>query len=61
MRERPAPDARASRLRRLLACCALFVAGGCRFLSDEFTMLDRMAATAAVAPDAPPTGVAERP
>lgn len=61
MRERPQRRPRRSRLRRLLTCCALLATGGCSFLSDEFTMLDRMAAAAAVAPDVPPSGVAERP
>ena len=59
----PGGDGRGRR-RLLAAClclCAAAVTGGCRFLADEFTWLDRAAPTSTVAPDAPVSGLAERP
>jgi len=51
--------------RRVAACLLLFAvassAAGCRFLADEFTWLDRRAPTACRAPDAPVSGLVERP
>lgn len=43
---------------------ALFVVaatGGCRFLADEFTWLDRQPPGAGSPPDAPVSGIDERP
>jgi hypothetical protein len=42
----------------LLASLSL---GGCSFLADEFTTLDRAAPSALIAPDAPTNGLEQRP
>ncbi len=53
------------RPRVVLASLLLFgvacAASGCRFLADEFTWLDRRAPAARTAPDAPVSGLVERP
>lgn len=54
------PDAKRGTLRRLLAAVALvglLTAGGCRFLADEFTSLDRAGPVTA----APPASATEAP
>jgi len=55
-----APRWRAALVTLLLAGVAC-AAGGCRFLADEFTWLDRRAPAARTVPDAPVSGLAERP
>ena len=52
---------RGGRVWRCLCVCALVLAGGCRFLADEFTWLDRAAPGTEVPPDAPVTGADGRP
>ena len=58
--DRPRTD---RRVRLLAGCCLLasLCAGGCRFLADEFTWLDRRAPGAVAVPDAPLSGVVDRP
>jgi hypothetical protein len=51
----PAARGRAPR-RALLVLLVLLPAGGCRFLADEFTWLDRASPAAIEAPDAPVSG-----
>jgi len=58
--ERPRADRRA-RLLAGLCVLASLCAGGCRFLADEFTWLDRRAPGAIAVPDAPLSGLADRP
>ena len=45
----------------LLLLAAVASAGGCRFLADELTTLDRRAPKLVAVPDAPVSGLVDRP
>ena len=46
---------------RCLLLTVVLGASGCRFLADELTVLDRRAPGAVAVPDAPVSGLTERP
>lgn len=58
------PERACTPWRPVLVClglCACLATTGCRFLADEFTWLDRAAPSALAVPDAPVSGLVERP
>lgn len=57
---RSSPSGRRGRL-LVLVLPLLASLSGCSFLANEFGWFDRPAPSAQVAPDAPPSGVMERP
>jgi hypothetical protein len=65
MPDHPRTAVAAAPRQRLLASLVLLLvaasASSCRFLADEFTTYDRRAPSTLAAPDAPVSGLADRP